>query len=114
MWNRIAALIVKELLATLRDKRARVVLIGPPLVQMFIFSFAATLEVKNVDLAILNDDAGKPAHELVQRFAGSPTFSHIRTLHSSADIRPAAPWPWSIYRRISRRNCITAKPPTSS
>lgn len=88
MWNRIAALIVKELLATLRDKRARVVLIGPPLVQMFIFSFAATLEVKNVDLAILNDDAGKPAHELVQRFAGSPTFSHIRTLHSSADIRP--------------------------
>ena len=87
MWNRIRALIIKELLATLRDKRARVVLIGPPLVQMFIFSLAATLEVKNVSLGIYNEDGGKPAYELVQRLRGSPTFSGIRYLHSSGEIR---------------------------
>ncbi|MEJ2760229.1 MAG: ABC transporter permease [Gammaproteobacteria bacterium] len=87
MWNRIGALIIKEFLATLRDKRARVVLIGPPLVQMFIFSFAATLEVKNVNLAIFNEDNGKAAHELVQRFRGSRTFSHIRLLHTTRQIR---------------------------
>jgi ABC-2 type transport system permease protein len=87
MWNRIHALIIKELLATLRDKRARIVLIGPPLVQMFIFSFAATLEVKNVNLGILNEDSGRPAYELVQRFRGSRTFSEIRYLRSTDQIR---------------------------
>ena len=42
MWQRIRSLIVKELLAVLRDPRGRYILIVPPMVQMLIFAFAAT------------------------------------------------------------------------
>ena len=52
--RRLRAQVVKELLCVLRDPKSRVVLIVPPLVQLFIFSFAATLEVKNIDIALLN------------------------------------------------------------
>ena len=45
MWARILSLIVKELLALMRDPRGRMVLIAPPLIQLFVFTFAATLEV---------------------------------------------------------------------
>lgn len=77
MWARLKALIVKELLAALRDPRARLILIGPPIAQLLIFAYAATLEVKNVDLAVFNRDQGYWSAELVQRIGGAPTFRRI-------------------------------------
>ena len=58
MWNRIHALIVKELLALLKDKRARVVLVAPPILQIFIFGYAATFDLNHVPYAVLNEDSG--------------------------------------------------------
>ena len=52
--SRIKALDTKELLAVLRDRKSRTVLILPPILQLTIFAFAATLEVKNIGLALLN------------------------------------------------------------
>lgn len=77
MRGRLRALIIKELLAILRDPKGRIVLIVPPLMQLLIFSFAATLEVSNVDVAILDRDAGRWSAELVQRIAASATFRDI-------------------------------------
>ena len=86
--GRIAALIRKELLTLFRDPKTRLVLIGPPLVQLFIFSFAATLEVNNVSLAVCNQDMGKHGHEIVRRFAASPTFTKIRFLSGVSEFAP--------------------------
>ncbi len=88
MFGRIRTLIVKELLALLRDKKSRIVLIVPPLVQLFIFSFAATLEVNNQTLAILNQDRGRPAAQLVARFATASTFSRVLHLDRAEAIAP--------------------------
>lgn len=85
---RIKALVIKELLAVLRDKKSRMALIMPPILQLGIFAFAATLEVKNIDLALLDKDGGKAAVELCQRFTGSPSFSRSITLHSQAEVAP--------------------------
>jgi ABC-2 type transport system permease protein len=89
MGQRILFLIGKELLAALRDPRGRYILIVPPLVQLVIFTYAATLEVKNVRMAVLNEDYGNVARDLVARFEGSPNFSEVRHLRGEADIGPA-------------------------
>ena len=86
MPGRIAALIVKELVTLVRDRKSRALLIVPPILQLLIFSFAATLEVKNVSLAILNQDSGKHGLEIVRRLSGSTTFTHILFVDSQADI----------------------------
>lgn len=78
MLKRIIALVRKELQSLLRDKKSRHVLIFPPIIQLLIFSFAATLDVKNVSLAICNEDNGKSSIELCQRFTGSPIFSNVK------------------------------------
>ena len=88
MLHRLMALIVKETLAMLKDPKARFVLIIPPIIQLFVFAFAATLDVKNVPIGILNRDNGERAFELVQRFHGAPTFSHIVYLESVSQIAP--------------------------
>jgi len=76
-WTRLRALVIKELLAILRDPRGRMILIGPPIIQLVVFSYAATLEVKNIDVLVLNRDAGKWGQELVHRIDGAPAFRSI-------------------------------------
>lgn len=87
MFKKIYSLVIKEFLAVWQDKKSRFYLIIPPIIQLFIFAFAATLDVKNVSIAILNKDDGKLSHELIERFKGSPTFSHIRYLKRVQEIK---------------------------
>jgi ABC-2 type transport system permease protein len=81
MLDNILALALKELLALLRDKRSRFVLIGPPIAQLVVFGFAATYDLNNATLAIYDEDGGAPARELVARFEysrGSTTTTRSR------------------------------------
>ena len=89
MWRRLRALIVKELLAVLRDPRGRFILFGPPLLQMFLFSYAATLDVSNIDIGILNRDAGRWSVEFMQRLQGAPAFRELRRFTDQQEARDA-------------------------
>ncbi|MGO4385924.1 ABC transporter permease [Microvirga sp. 2YAF29] len=97
-WTRLRALIVKELLAVLRDPKGRIVLIAPPIIQLVVFSYAATLEVRNVDIMVLNRDAGRWGYELVQRIEGSPTFRKV-SFTNSPDV---------LHEAIDRQTVIAA------
>ncbi len=88
-WFRIKALIIKEILAVWRDKKSRIVLIAPPLIQLIIFSHAATLDVINISLGIYNQDNGWYSHELIQRVKGSPYFKYIYEFKNPADVKRA-------------------------
>jgi len=86
--NRIGGLMVKELLALLKDPRARVVLFAPPVVQLLIFGYAATFDVKDVRVGVINRDGGELSRDLVAGFAGSPTFQITRQLGQIRQARP--------------------------
>jgi len=85
---RVFSLIWKELLVVLRDPRSRISILLPPLVQLLVFAYAATLDVKNVSIGIVNRDSGERAFELVQRFHGAPIFTHITYLPGIEAIAP--------------------------
>lgn len=89
MWLRIRCLIIKELLAVWRDPKSRFLLLAPPVIQMVVFANAATQEVKNVAIGIVNHDLGTYARDLVARFEGSPNFREVRRLRSEAEMRAA-------------------------
>lgn len=77
MNTRLKAQIVKELLSFLRDPKSRFMLIGPPLMQLLIFSFAATLEVQNIDVAVFNQDNGRGSYELLSQVAAASFVDEI-------------------------------------
>lgn len=89
MLRRILALIWKELQAQLRDPHSRHLLIIPVILEVALFPFAGTLEVKNNTLAIYNQDAGAYSVELIQRFVKTQAFPHIITVHSTAQLQDA-------------------------
>lgn len=86
---RLVAIIVKELWAILRDPRSRISLIVPPLIQLLIFGYASTLEVKNVTIGVLDRDGGQWSHEIIQRVAGSPNIKRIIVLDSDEALAEA-------------------------
>ena len=87
MWSRIVTLIQKEGLVVLRDPRNRVALFLPPILQLFLFSFTGTMEVKNVTLGIWNQDYGQVSNELIERLCASPNFVRVEFAHSRAELR---------------------------
>lgn len=86
--TRVLSLMWKEFLAVWRDPKSRMAILVPPIVQLCIFTFAATLDVKNVSIGILNRDGGSHSFEFVQRFKGASTFSHITMLEGMEQIAP--------------------------
>jgi ABC-2 type transport system permease protein len=86
---KLIALIVKELLAAFKDPKTRVAFIIPPLLQVFLYGYAATLEVTNVPVAVYNEDWGEASRQLIARFERASAFSHILHLKSEAELRDA-------------------------
>lgn len=74
MWGRIWQMLIKEFIQVVRDKRTRFVLVGPPMIQMLIFGYAATYEIRNVPTVVLDQDHSQQSRELVSRFTASPYF----------------------------------------
>ena len=87
--TRLLAVIVKELWAVFRDPRARLTLIMPPILQLVLFSAAATLEVKNVSLGVYDRDGGAASSEFVNQLAGSRNVKRIIRIDSPQGLRAA-------------------------
>ncbi|MBS0288661.1 MAG: ABC transporter permease [Proteobacteria bacterium] len=87
IFFRIKALVIKEILALLKDKRARIILIMPPIMQLILFANAATLEVRNISISYLNEDKGWYSHELIQRIKGSPYFNHVYEVNTFKELK---------------------------
>ncbi len=86
---RLRAIIVKEIWSTLRDPRARIILIAPPLIQLLIFGFASTMEVNNIRVGVLDMDGGRWSREIIERIDASPNVREVVPLASDADLRRA-------------------------
>jgi drug efflux transport system permease protein len=71
MLARLRASIVKEFILFWRDPKTRSMLLGMPIVQMILFGFAANMEVKNVELVVINEDAGRWSAELIGRISSA-------------------------------------------
>ncbi len=84
MLARVLALIVKELLALLKDPKSRMVLIGPPLLQLVVFGYAATFDLNQVPFVVYNADRSAASRDLIAHFTGTPTFHLVATVESLA------------------------------
>ena len=90
LWRsvlRILALTRKELLAVLKDPRARVSLLIPPIVQSLIFGYAATYDLNHVPYAVLDRDRSAASAQLLADVEGNRAFQKIADLSRIADVK---------------------------
>lgn len=80
MLARLKQMLIKEFIQVFRDKRTRAVLLGPPIIQMLIFGYAATFEIYHVPSVVLDLDHSQESRDLISRFTSSPYFDVQRQL----------------------------------
>jgi ABC-2 type transport system permease protein len=72
--NRFLAFIKKEFLHILRDRRTLLILFGLPFVQVLLFGFALTNEIKNAGIMVLDNDKGYHSTQIINRLVASGYF----------------------------------------
>jgi ABC-2 type transport system permease protein len=87
MLGRLKQMLIKEFIQVFRDRRTRFILIGPPVIQMLVFGYAATFDIHHVPTVVLDFDQSQQSRDLVSRFTSSPYFDVQRQLTQSSQIR---------------------------
>ena len=82
--QKILALIKKEFMIIWNDPRSRGIIIALPIVQLILFAHAVTMEVKNIDVVILDQDNSQQSRALISKFENSPQF---RTMYRANNMQ---------------------------
>ena len=72
--NQFLSFVKKEFHHILRDRRTMFILLGMPIVQIIIFGFALTNEVKNANIAILDPSKDAASSSLSNEMNASQYF----------------------------------------
>lgn len=84
--NRVLYLIWKELLELRQDPKLFGVVILAPIIQLAVLGYAATTDVKDIPLVIVDADRSAESRELVHRFEASDNFKVVGMLGSTDEI----------------------------
>lgn len=84
--RRILHLMRKEVLELKQDPRLFGVVIIAPIMQLTVLGYAATTDVRDVPIAIVDADRSTASRDLVQRFASSANFKIVGMPGSTSDI----------------------------
>lgn len=87
--KQLLTFIKKEFHHILRDTRSMLVLIGLPIVQLLIFGFAITTEVRNSNIAILDNAKDEATQNIITKIENSQYFDIDRSITSSSQIESA-------------------------
>jgi len=85
--TRLVALIRKEFIQILRDPRTLVLILIMPIMQLFLLGYAATNDVRNVSMAVFDQDRGAAARQLLTAFRSADYFRIDYDVDSEAELR---------------------------
>ena len=87
MGRRIWQMVKKEFIQVWRDRRLRIFLFLPPIVQLVIYGYAINFDIKQVPFAIFDEDRTQASEILISRFTASEYFSLTHAINSEAELR---------------------------
>ncbi len=76
----------KEFYHIFRDKRTMLILLGMPIIQILLFGFAITTEVKNTQVAVFDPSKDVSTQRIKERFQASEYFTIAEELQSPDQI----------------------------
>lgn len=85
MWERLRNMLIKEFLQVLRDPKMRGVIFVMPLIQVMVFGYAVTTDVRDVPVAVVDFDQSVASRELLSRFSASGYFRFVSRTRNVSD-----------------------------
>jgi ABC-2 type transport system permease protein len=85
-FQRLSALLRKETIQILRDRRFIMLFLGVTLVQLFVYSYATSRTVYHLPMAVLDQSNDGKSHEFVQALINSQYFDWTLQSQSQAEV----------------------------
>jgi ABC-2 type transport system permease protein len=86
-FRRLLALIRKEFIQILRDPRTLAITFAMPVLQIFLLGYAATNDVRNVPLAVWDQDRSRASRELLDAYRAADYFHLDFEVGSETELR---------------------------
>lgn len=83
------AFVIKEFRHIYRDRRTMMILFGMPMIQVLLFGFVLTNEVKDANIALLDPSRDEASIRLTNKLVSSGYFRIAEDLHSADELEPA-------------------------
>lgn len=87
-WRRIRHLIRKEFIQLRRDPRMLRLVIVAPIIQLIVFGYAVTTDIKHIPTAVIDADRSRESRELVARFSNTGYFKVLAVLERPQELAP--------------------------
>ncbi|MDH7500268.1 MAG: ABC transporter permease [candidate division NC10 bacterium] len=87
MFERVKHMLIKEFIQVLRDPRMKGVVFVAPIIQLLVFGYAVTTDVRNIAMAILDRDNSVLSREVAARFVRSGYFRVVAHLKTDGEIQ---------------------------
>jgi ABC-2 type transport system permease protein len=87
MGRRIWQMVKKEFIQVWRDRRLRIFLILPPIIQLIIYGYAINFDIRQVPFAVFDEDRTQASELLIARFTASEYFSLTDVINSEEELR---------------------------
>lgn len=84
MFERIKEMLIKEFIQIFRDPKMKGVIFMMPIIQVLVFGYAVTTDVKHIATAVYDRDNSRASRELVARFVESGYFDVIEYVDSDS------------------------------
>lgn len=87
MFERIKHMLIKEFIQIFRDPRMKTVIFVMPVVQVLVFGYAVTTDVRHVALAVYDLDNSIASRELTARFAATEYFDVVQHVADEEQVK---------------------------
>ena len=87
MNRRLLSLIRKEFIQIVRDPRTLYITLAIPVIQMFLLGYTATSDVRNVPLAVFDQDHSPAARQLLDAYRAADYFKITFDANSESELR---------------------------
>ena len=87
MWERVKHMLIKEFIQIFRDPKMIGVIFIAPFLQIIMFGFAVTTDVRNVPTAVYDLDQTVASRELAARFERSGYFTIVNRVYDEEQAR---------------------------
>jgi len=84
--TRVGHLITKELIELRADPRLFGIVIMAPIIQLVLLGYAATTDVHDIPILVVDDDRSAGSRQLVERFAASANFTIVDVVSGNDDV----------------------------
>ena len=86
--KQLISFIRKEFYHILRDKTTIMILLLMPVIQIILFGFALTTEVKNTEVAVLAPTNDEATSRIIDKINASAYFDVVEKIHTTGEIQP--------------------------